>query len=160
MLNLLRFSLANLLAATLIINGLGQYLHYPPDLPVRINPTLPGLILALCFSLLAPLGLRWVEHRVLRPLLTVAVVPFCVALAGALWALSTHFIQPQVGAQMALLLMAYSPRLSLAGLIWALLWTRWSFPPLTPAPPAPTKAAPADWEALAEPPGEWIGSSR
>ena len=160
MLNLLRFSLVNLVAAILVISSAGQYLHYPPDLPVRINPTLPGLMLALCFSLLAPLGLRWVEHRALRPLLTVAVVPLCVALAGALWALTTPFIQPQVGAQMALLLMAYSPMLSLAGLLWALLWTGWSFPALTPAPPPPTKAAPADWEALAEPPGEWIGSSR
>jgi hypothetical protein len=161
MVNLFRFLAVNLGVSQLVVRNLIEYLHYPPDLPVRIQASLPALMLALCFSLLAPAGVRLApQRRPVRALLTLVAALLSLALSGVLWASSTRLLDPEAGVEMAFWVALHSPTLSLGLGLWALLWTQWSFPPIASAPPPEPKAAPADWEALAEPAGEWIGSTR
>ena len=162
MLARLRFALVNLGVAGLLVAQLSPYLHYPADLPLRIQPGLPGLLVALFFSLLTPLSLGWVPGpRWVRALLTGLTALISLALAGASWAYYSGFLTPQEGAQIACLLLWNSPGIALPALLWALWWSDWNFPATPSVLTHEEKQGPSDWEeALIQPAADWRGSSR
>lgn len=150
MLKALGFVLGNLLAAWVLAQGLGSLVHYPPEIPLRLQPLLPALIMAGVFSLLG-LPLALVPPRQRTPLLLLTI-PLSIAAAGALCMPYGRLD----GALMGLVIAQNSPLLSLIGAGWGLVWSFVCFRPVKPPPPRP--AAPPREELPVS--DEWSGSER
>lgn len=156
-LNWIRFAFVNVMLAWAAVTYGGQFIHQPGDFTLRIQFGLPVLILAMSFSLVAPLCVKGPHGPPVRALRILAAIGLCLPLAGLCWAASTLLIEPLAGAQIALLTAWNSPTAAAIVSLWAVLWTLWSFPAATP----PRKELKEPKEpVVVEPASEWIGSSR
>jgi len=150
MLRALRFLLGNLLVGWVLAKFMGQYLNYPPELPLRLRPEVPGLVTAAVFSLLA-LPANRLALRLRLPALLLAAI-LSVAVSGAF---SLPFA-PAEGALIGLVIAVHSPLVVLAGMVWAWLGSLLNYPPVKPVAPRPEPVA-REPVPVAE---EWIGSRR
>jgi len=146
----LRFIFGNLLVGWLLAKFLGQYLNYPPELPLRLRPEVPALATAAVFSLLT-LPIQRLELKPRIPALLVLAL-LSIAAFGAL----SLPLAPADGALIALVIAVHSPLVAALGIVWALLSSLLSYPPVKPAPPRPGLVVRED-APVAE---EWIGSQR
>ncbi|MBN9419915.1 MAG: hypothetical protein J0I12_30955 [Candidatus Eremiobacteraeota bacterium] len=150
MLKAVGFGTGNLLVAWGLAGLLGSQLHYPPEIPLRLHPLPPALVMATIFSLLAlPLmrlkpGLRFVALLLAIALSTAAAGAFCFPLDRA------------DGALLALVIAQHSPLVALAGAAWALVWSFVVFRPLKP-PPERAPAPPREELPISD---QWSGSER
>lgn len=150
MLKAVCFFLGNGIAAWGLAHFLGSQLQYPPELPLRVQPLLPALSMAVVFSLLGlPVALLKPGPRVAAILLT---VPLAIAAAGAL-CLPLNRVD---GALMALLIAQNSTLVSLAGTGWALMWSLIVFRPVKPPPERPP-APPREELPISD---QWSGAER
>lgn len=150
MLKAVGFLLGNLVAASVLAQLLGSQLHYPPDLPLRLQPLVPAFVMATVFSLLGlPVALLKGGWRALAILLT---MPLSIAAAGA-YCLP---LDRSGGALMALLIAHHSPLVTLTGAVWGLVWSFLSFRPVKP-PPARPVAPPREELPVSD---DWSGSER
>lgn len=150
MLKALGFLIGNLAAAWVLTQVLGSQVHYPPEIPLRLQPLLPALIMATVFSLLG-LPLARLQPKMRTPLLIVTI-PLSIAAAGA-------YCMPfgrLDGALMGLVIAQNSPLPALAGAGWGLVWSFVTFRPIKP--PEPRPAAPPREELPVS--DEWSGSER
>lgn len=150
MLKAVGFLVGNLLAAWVLAWLLGSQLQYPPEIPLRLQPVLPALVMATVFSLLGlPVAALKAGFRASAILLT---MPLSIAAAGA-------YCLPfdrSGGALMALVIAQNSPLVSLAGAGWGLVWSFVTFPPVKPTPPPPV-APPREELPVSD---HWSGSER
>ena len=150
MLRAARFLLGNLLVAWLLAKLLGQYLNYPAELPLRLQPELPALAAAAVFSLLAlPVNRFWLSLRIFA-LLLVAVLS--IAASGAF----CLPFAPVDGALIALVIATHSPLVASVGIAWACLSSLLNYPPRRPVAP---RLEPVAREPIPVS-EEWIGSPR
>lgn len=150
MLKAVGFLVGNLLAAWSLSHLLGSQLHYPPEIPLRLQPLVPALVMATVFSLLGfPVALLKAKWRAPAILLS---MPIAIAAAGA-------YCLPfdrTGGALMALTIAQNSPLPSLAGAGWGLVWSFVTFRPVV-LPPPPPPAPPREELPVSD---HWSGSER
>lgn len=131
MLKVVLFALGNLAAGWLLSSALASQVHYPGDIPVRLQPQAAALVMAAVFSLV---GVPIARLRLkLRTLLVVLSMPLSIAGAGA----ALFGLDRAAGALIALTVAHQSPLALASGAGWALVWSFLVFPPFLPAPPPP-----------------------
>mgnify|MGYP001283854767 CR=1 FL=1 len=150
MVRFLGYMLGNLLAAWLLANRLNPYLHYPPEVPLRLQPLLPALAAAAAFSLCS-LPTVALKPLVRLPLLLLGTL-IAVAIAGAFCLPG----DPLGGAGLCLKIAAHSPGAWAAAAAWAVAWNLLVFRTRKPLPPRP---APVVREELPIS-DQWSGSER
>lgn len=150
MLKALGFVVGNLLAGWVLARMLGSQLHYPPEIPLRLQPQLPAFIMATVFSLFGlPLGRL---HPKLRTPFLILTMPLSIAAAGAI---CMPFGRLD-GALMGLVIAQNSPLAVMAGAGWGLIWSFITFPPIKPVTPRPA-APPREELPISD---QWSGSER
>ena len=125
------FTLGNLAAGWILGGLLASQLHYPPEIPVRVQPQLAGLIIGFVFSL-AGIPIARLITKVRTPCMVLSM-PVSIAAAGA----ALFPLDRGAGALIALTVAHNSPLALAAGAGWALIWSFLVYRPHIPLPPPP-----------------------
>lgn len=150
MVRFLGYLLGNLLAAWLLADRLNPYLHYPPEVPLRLQPLLPSLAAAGAFSLCS------LPTAAFKPLVRIPLLLLGTGLAIAIAGVLCLPGDPLGGAGLCLNLAVHSPGAWAAATTWVVAWNLLVFRPQKPLPPRP---APVVREELPIS-DQWSGSER
>ncbi|MFN8613195.1 MAG: hypothetical protein U0931_36995 [Vulcanimicrobiota bacterium] len=147
---LLLFTLGNLLAGWSLSLVLESQLHYPPDIPIRLQPQMAALLTGLFFSLIG-FPISWLKARLRTPLIVLSM-PVSLAATGA----TLFSLDRAAGALIALEVAHNSPLALAAGAGWGLIWSLLVYRPSAPPPPPPTPPVREDLPVS----DNWSGSER
>lgn len=147
----LAFCLGNLVAGWLLAGLLGSQLHYPEDIPLRLQPQSAAVIIAGVFSLLG-LPIAGFVPRLRTPLIVLSM-PLSIAAAGA----ALFSLDRAAGARIALSLAQHSPLVLAAGAAWGLVWSYILYHPVSPGTATVPTALPIEDLPVSD---QWSGAER